>query len=95
MTTSAGLTWKVRNDILHTEVEENDVSLIGIRNFDFNNKRMKGSKGLVRINFLDLLVHLWPGDWRVQLTNLNHKIHHEYKERVKVTRHGRVKKFTK
>ena len=54
---------------------------------------MKTAKGLVRINFLDLLIHLWPGDWRAQLTDLNHMIQKEYKEKVRNTRHGRVKKI--
>ena len=46
----------------------------------------------MQINFLDLLIHLWPGDWRAQLTNLNHHVHQEYKQKVRTTRHGRVKK---
>ena len=90
--TSAGLTWIVRGNVLHTEVEPVDSTVVGVRNFDFNNKRMKTSRGLTRINFLDLLCHLWPGDWRVQLTTLNHRIHEDYKEKVRMTRHGRVKK---
>ena len=91
--TAAGLTWKVRNDIRQSEVADEYDPLIGIRNFDFNNKRMRtNTKGLLRINFLDLLIHLWPGDWKSQLTNLNKRIHDEYKQKVKMTRHGRVKK---
>ena len=61
--TSAGLTWMARDDVLHAEVESVDNTVVGVRNFDFNNKRMKTSRGLARINFLDLLIHLWPGDW--------------------------------
>ena len=90
--TSAGLSWKVRRDILQSEVVEQQDSLVGVKNFDFNNKRMKTGRGLVRINLLDLMIHLWPGDWRTQLTILNHRIHNDYKEKVRVTRHGRVKK---
>ena len=90
--TSAGLSWTVRNDVLHSEVVDEYDSLVGVRNFDFNNKRIKTAKGLVRINFLDLLIHLWPGDWRAQLTELNQMIHKEYKEKVRNTRHGHVKK---
>ena len=74
--TSAGLSWTVCHDITASEVHKEHDTLVGIKNFDFNNKRMKTSgRGLVQINFLDLLVHLWPGDWKVQLTELNHRIH--------------------
>ena len=90
--TSAGLTWTVRGDVLPSEGNSVSDSLIGIRNFDFNHKRMKAGRGLVRINFLDLLIHLWPGDWRAQLTEVNHRIHNDYKQKVSATRHGRVKK---
>ena len=79
--TSAGVSWKVRRDVLESEVVEQHNPLVGARNFDFNTKRMKTSRGLVRINFLDLLIHLWPGDWKSQLTVLNHRIHEEYKKR--------------
>ena len=86
--TAAGLTWKVRNDIRQSEVADEYDPLIGIRNFDFNNKRMRtNTKGLLQINFLDLLIHLWPGDWKSQLINLNKRIHGEYKQKVKLTRH--------
>ena len=37
-----------------------------------------------RINFLDLLIHLWPGDWRVNLQLLNRKMaerRHELKRK--------------
>ena len=66
---------------------------VRIKNFDFNNKRVKSNdRGLLPINFFDLLIHLWPGDWRAQLTDLNHRVHQEYKQKVRTTRHGRVKK---
>ena len=87
--TAAGLTWTIRHDIEPSEVEDDYDSLVGIKNFDFSKKRVKSNeRGLMRINFLDLLIHLWPGDWRAQLTNLNHRVHQEYKQKVRTTRHG-------
>ena len=43
------------------------------KNFDFNNKTVKNDsdKNKHRINFLDLLIHLWPGDWEQQLEMIN------------------------
>ena len=93
VTTAAGLTWTIRDDILETEVEDDYDSVMGVKNFDFNKKKVKSNnRGQTRINFLDLLIHLWPGDWREQLTQLNHRISENYKEKVRATRHGRVKK---
>ena len=93
VTTAAGLTWTIRDDILETEVEDDYDSVVGVKNFDFNKKKVKSNnRGQTRINFLDLLIHLWPGDWREQLTQLNHRISENYKEKVRATRHGRVKK---
>ena len=66
--TSAGLMWKVRGEIPATDIPaEDDTDTVGIKNFDFNNKRMTGSnRGQLRINFCDLLIHLWPGDSQKQ-----------------------------
>ena len=62
VTTAAGLTWTIRDDILETEVEDDYDSVVGVKNFDFNKKKVKSNnRGQTRINFLDLLIHLWPG----------------------------------
>ena len=41
------------------------------------------------------MIHLWPGDWKSQLTEPNHHIHEEYQEKVRGPRHGHVKKVHK
>ena len=47
---------------------------VGIKGFDFSNlNECKDGKNK-HINFLHLPQHLWPGDWREQLRQLNDNI---------------------
>jgi len=75
---ACGLTWKVIPDVKKsTTVSEVEYTEIGVRNFLFNNKTIpSGHPSLrqYRINFLDLLIHLWPGNWQDQLHDLNERI---------------------
>ena len=93
ITTSKGLTWKVRNDIEVDETVDDIEQIVGIKFFDFNDRPVKGPcRGQQRINFLQLLIHLWPGNWKSQLVKLNEYIDGDNKERTRMSRHGRVKK---
>jgi hypothetical protein len=63
----------------------------GICNFDFNNTTepspSRDPRGR-RINFLSLLIHLWPGKWQEQLKQLNGRIRLENEEGRRSTRNG-------
>ena len=65
------LTWTVRSDIGLMDTQEKRLlySPIGIQGFDFNQKPIQYGPQAAsrRINFLSLLIHLWPGDWHEQL----------------------------
>ena len=71
------LYWKVRQDIKpdasNTILEFNQ---IGVVSFPFDNRTERSGlrNALHRINFLDLLIHLWPGDWKEQLKKMNIRI---------------------
>ena len=41
-----------------------------------------GRRGKQRPSFLELLIHLWPGDWREHLSKLNTEIERENSEQV-------------
>ena len=44
VSTPAGVSWKVRDDIKKEEVpHDDDRAIIGIRNFDFNKKTVRGT----------------------------------------------------
>jgi Transposase IS4 len=70
------LTWTVTNDIKKEDVPtSSEFNTIGIKNFDFRNSVVVCPDGKnKRINFLDLLIHLWPGDWLLQLQYMNKRI---------------------
>jgi len=71
---SAKITWLVVDDIKEVDVPDtiNYFKHTGIKGFDFSDKTVKGHDGKInRINFQHLLEHLWPGDWKGQLTYLN------------------------
>ena len=70
--TSTRLTWKVRGDVKKEEIQLKDDSeydMIGIKNFDFKDDYIRCNNGEKTINFLDLLIHLRPGDWCELLKN--------------------------
>jgi len=71
---SAKTTWLMVDDIKEVGVQDtvNYFKHTGIKGFDFSDKTVNGRDGKTnRINFLHLLQHLWPGDWKEQLTYLN------------------------
>ena len=70
------LTWVVRNDILKEEVEDSEIEheKVGIRGFDFTKQNVGTKAKYKRINLLDLLIKLWPGDWRKQIRSMNLRI---------------------
>ena len=53
---------------------------VGIKGFDFSNLNECKDEKKKHINFLHLPQHLWPGDWREQLRQLNDNI--EKKQQV-------------
>ena len=62
--------WKVRPDIPHEEAPPivSDPKEVGLKGFNPLPRPMQTN----RINFLtDLLLRLWPGDWRLGLDRLN------------------------
>ena len=94
--TSAGLSWTVRHDVKKSEVVADGESEkpVGVKNFDFNQKTVvRPNHGQSQINLLHLLIHLWPGDWREQLEQLNKRIQDHHQMKVSNTRFGRVKKI--
>ena len=63
--------------------EPQDYTNIGVVGFNFNYKHDSKQNGKKkRINFMDLLIHLWPGDWRKHLSKLNIEIGKENETRV-------------
>jgi hypothetical protein len=60
--------WTVREDVVRkAEVPpDKDYEKVGVRGFDFNKTYVRCGKRNAdrRIIFLDLLIKLWPGDWR-------------------------------
>ena len=69
--------WNVVDDILESDLPD-DVPYfkeIGIKGFDFADKVVIDERGKTsRINFHELLIHLWPGDWKEQLEFINSMI---------------------
>ena len=62
--------WKVIKDIKEDEVNLPNKDLkIGIKGFDFNHTPIVSGykQSNYRNNMLNLLIHLWPGNWRDQL----------------------------
>ena len=71
------ITWKVRGDVKkHTEKENVEFNKqIVIRGFNFEKKNECAADGKnPRINFLNLLIKLWPGDWKENLKKLNESV---------------------
>jgi hypothetical protein len=69
---------------------EKGFSKAGISGFDFDNAEVKcGNRNAQqRTNFLKLLIHLWPGDWKEQLRKLNSHVKLDNAVRKSNTRHG-------
>ena len=45
---------------------------LGVKGFDFGDKGVPEDRGKShRINLHDLMIHLWPGDWKDQLSFMN------------------------
>ena len=90
-----GNTVSTPDDIKKEEVpHDDDRAIIGIRNFDFNKKTVRGTTlGRERINFLHLLIHLWPGNWQDQLKSVNERIKRDYEAEVENKRVGRVREI--
>jgi hypothetical protein len=86
--------WTVRDDVKADEVvPDKDPEQIGICGFDFNETPVKcgNRNSQQRINFLALIIHMWPGDWKSQLQRLNLRIRLENKLKKATTRYGRPK----
>ena len=88
--------WKVVDTICKTE--ENDGSCeyqnVGIRDFPFQLTPVKSHDGKYsRIRFLDLLIHMWPGDWKQQLKRLNQRIEESQQKEKERKRHGRIREI--
>ena len=87
-------TWKVRGDTPSSEcadveaAEEQEV--VGIHKFSFSNEEIRTNNGR-RISFLKLIIKLWPGDWRVQLAQVNRLIRSDNEKKRKRSRTGKVK----
>mmetsp|Transcript_109778 Transcript_109778/g.224340 ORF Transcript_109778/g.224340 Transcript_109778/m.224340 type:complete len:137 (+) Transcript_109778:729-1139(+) len=92
MTRSArtpAFTWTVIEDIKEKDVlSGQEFHQIGIPQFDFTNLTKSHGARLQykRIDFLDLLMHLWPGDWRAQLKCMNSRIRAINEERTNASR---------
>ena len=74
------VTWKVRSDIKKEQVLDQDKEYVpvGVVGFDFRNQPIHCPDGKNKcISFLDLLIHLWPGDWQKQLEEVNFQINEE------------------
>ena len=69
--------WKVVDDILELDLPETVPYFkeVGISGFYFSDKAVIDERGKTqRINFHDLVILLWPGDWKKQLEFINSMI---------------------
>ena len=66
--------WKVQDDILAKDLPDcvPYFKELGMKGFDFGDKGVPEDRGKShRINLHDLMIHLWPGDWKDQLSFMN------------------------
>ena len=82
--------WTVRKDVDFDEVDPGsrpnvEYRRVGVQGFDFSKLDAGTTGDRKRLNLLRLLIHLWPGDWRLQLQRINQKIK-EYNEQLKKKR---------
>jgi hypothetical protein len=109
------ITWRVRDDIKARDVDSAEFDDVGICDFDFstprensktnkksgpNNQKKYRKEKKKRIKFLDLLIHLWPGNWEDQLDRMNnrveaHNLQLSQKKRNAGQRYKKVKEVTK
>lgn len=78
------LTWKVINEesLSEERVElPDEFQTVGVFGFDFQHHPIRYGKRncKTRGNYLKLLLHLWPGDWRTQLKQLNVMVRNDNK----------------
>ena len=69
--------WKVIDDILESDLPDTVpyFKQVGISGFNFSDKAVIDERGKTqRINFHELAIHLWPGDWKEQLDFINSMI---------------------
>jgi hypothetical protein len=71
-------TWGVVDDVKESDlpVPVAHFKQIGIRGFDFSRKPTEegGDSRKMRNNFLELIIHMWPGNWKEQLDYVNLRI---------------------
>jgi hypothetical protein len=69
--------WEVCEDVMKESIppQVNYFKEIGIRDFNFRNNTVSiEGTNYSRLNLLDLVCYLWPGDWMFRLRTLNEKI---------------------
>ena len=83
------LQWTVRDDVKKSPQNRTREyhNLLGIKGFNFNKRDIRANGKNSRINFLNLLKHLWPGDWKENLNKMN-----QYIERHNNNRTSQVQK---
>ena len=86
--------WKVIEDVKEEDIQiDEEFDKVGISNFNFNQLEKRWTKNRKRIDFLKLLQHLWPGDYKKQIRELNKKIQQDNNRNQQNIRHGRAKKY--
>jgi hypothetical protein len=92
-TGNKALNWKVRDDVHKNKIPcDQEFEKVGICNFDFTNKTEPSPSRDPRerrINLLSLLIHLWPGNWKEQLNQLNRRIQLQNEYERRWVRNGR------
>ncbi len=72
---SSAITWTVQSDVTDANIPENinnEFENIGVKRFDFRTVSTISYSGATeRTNLLSLLIHLWPGDWCMQISQIN------------------------
>ena len=63
--------------------------MVGIHKFSFGSEEVRTNNGR-RISFLKLIIESWPGDWRVQLAQVNRLIGLDNEKKRKQSRTGKV-----
>ena len=87
------LKWTVREDVKADDIApgKKEFEQVGVTGIDWQKHddiRCGPKNKNKRKNFLELLIHLWPGDWREQLKQLNVRIRKENKDKE---RNGRLR----
>ena len=78
--------WKVRKDIcrpIESEADNDNEKNCGVKYFDFNKQTCNSRSGnKPRLDTSHLLLHLWPGDFKSQVDNMNCQILTDNNERI-------------